>query len=128
MTGGDSGAELKATGEGLRRYLEETAQSRDSVSAVTNEMGRLLADRIDESSKGMNPMAYVLATQILRRDCEQTGVDAKTGEPMPREVMNQPPLMYVEFQNASVEMARGAFGEAFAGEVSQIYDRMGGQA
>jgi hypothetical protein len=104
----------------LNRYLDETAESTDSLSAFTNRMGRLLADRLDGHDK-VAPTGYVMATTLLTYDCGTTGINGFDHEPMPPEVTGQPPMMYGIFQGQSVDFARGAFGDAFADEVQEIY-------
>jgi hypothetical protein len=113
-----------ATGPVLSQYLDETAHSTDSVSAFNNRMGRLLADRLGDPEHGAKPTGYVMATTLLTYDCEKTGISGFDHEPMPREVTGQPTMMYGLFQEESVRLARGAFGDAFANDVEAIYDAL----
>jgi hypothetical protein len=90
-------------------------------------MTRLLADRIEQ---GVIPMGYVIAGQLLRYDCEVTGVSGFTGEPMPAEVTDGvPPAMYAIFDAFQApQLARGAFGNEFADQVQAFRDQVNARA
>lgn len=129
LTGGGE-APLRATGDGLRAYLEQLknergAEDRNSITVFRDQMAALLADRLDGSPDGLVPRGYVLASQLLRYDCEVTGVNGYTGEPMPEMLTNQPPAMYgIFFNMETIVLARHAFGDEFADEVVAIYRDM----
>jgi hypothetical protein len=119
--GANNDPAMRATGPALRDYLHEHAESTDSLSHFSNTMAGLLADRLDGSPDGVVPKGYIIATQLLLYDCKDTGKDGFSGEPMPRDVTGQPPMMYGMFQVRSIELAREVFGNSFADEVKKEY-------
>lgn len=115
--------ELFGTGAQLSAHIDELIAASDGNNPTLDDfsvtMGKLLSDRIDH---GVVPMGYVMATQLLAYDCGSTGVNGFTGERMPREVTDLPPVMYSLFNVKSIQFARGAFGEEFADQVEQVYE------
>jgi hypothetical protein len=87
----------------------------------TARMSRLLADRLGEHD--VIPMGFVMDTTLLNIDCEK-GYSGYTHEPMPGEVRGYPHFNYLMFEMMSADIARGAFGDAFADEVETIYGHM----
>lgn len=115
---GLNNGEAQGTGAQLTEHVVELVASGrlNMQHPFTRHMTSLLADRIEG---GVDPMGYVMATELLIADC-MTGVNGWTKEPMPRTVMEEPPIVYGQFIMESREFARGAFGDKFADEVKQI--------
>ena len=121
----DSG-ELLGTGPVLRAHIDELVAAGDGSDPTLNNfavtMSRLLADRLGEY--GVVPKGYVMVTTLLEYDCAKTGVNGFTGERMPREVTDMPPIIYGLFREQSISFAKGAFGEEFGAEVEAVYKKI----
>ena len=116
--------QLLGKGEQLRSHLDELAGKNPPLDDFSLSMGRLLAARIEH---GVVPMGYVVATELLKYDCGVTGVDGFTGQRMPRDVTDMPPVMYGIFSMEATQLARGAFGEEFASQVEETRRAIQGQ-
>ena len=105
---------LLATGDKLNEYLkglEEQGEDRTSIV-----YGKLLAERIGE---GVIPLGYLNVVTLLSYDM-QTGINSYTGEPMPRQLRDLPPVMFAALEMTALRrFAPGAFGDEFRDEVEK---------
>ena len=111
---------LMVTGEQLTSYINKLEAEGKHTHAFFTDMGRLLADRIDDRTV---PLGYFMATELLIYDCEK-GVSGFTGEPMPDSLSGLPDISYSLFRREAQNYAHNAFGDEFGEQVSLVYADM----
>jgi hypothetical protein len=112
--------ELLGTGQAFSEVLEAKIGDGEGVFEGPHPFLRTalrgLAQRLYPE---VVPLDFVMATELYVYDIN-TGKDGFTGEPMPREVTNMPPMMGTIVRLTASQIAQEAFGQEFADAVSTI--------
>lgn len=87
------------------------------------EFSHLLSDRLNPE---LVPMGFVMAGNLMTYDL-QTGRDGFTSEPIDSSLVHQSPELYEQLQTRLPALAEFAFSCEFAGEVSQIIEKITGK-
>ncbi len=117
------GEELRGTAEDLRRHIQiRRTKGQEGMLFLPDfmlKMGDVLADRISNNPRGVNPHSYFMTVDMLVNDC-RSGIDTVTGEPMPHWTQGLSESTLAAIALGSATLAREAFSDDFEKELLEV--------